>query len=103
MATKKKPTENPFVIVRGRLSGVICGYLESRTTDAIVLTEARQVWRWRGANTVTDLARTGASLTEFTRIAEPAPRVEIQTADVGAVVYCTQEAQANLRQSRWLS
>ena len=101
MAAKKNGRQ-PFVLTRGNKSGVMCGYLVSRGNGVIVLREARQVWRFGGAETLTGLALTGASKTERTRIDKPAPLVELDASDVGAVLYCTPEAEANLRESRWL-
>ena len=98
----KKSVKQPFVLTRGRISGVMCGYLVERTAEVVVLREARQVWRWRGANTMTALAEEGASLTEYTRIDRPAPLVELNAEDVGAVFRCSPAAEENLRQSRWL-
>lgn len=100
MAPKK--SSEPFVLTRGHTTGVMCGYLVDRTADTITLREARQVWRWRGAETLTGLSQRGASLEEYTRIDQPAALVQLSTSDVKAVIHCSAEAEANLRQSRWL-
>jgi hypothetical protein len=99
MAAKSKKR---FVVTRARLSGVMCGYLESQTADEVVLTEARQVWRFGGCETVTGLAKEGSSLKKLTRIDKPAPRVSIQREAGMVILDCSAEAEANLRQSRWL-
>lgn len=107
----KKPTntlppnpnpDQPFVLTRARLTGVMCGYLVHMDADSVVLREARQIWRFGGAETCSGLAEHGASLTETTRIDKPAPLVNIQREPGMAVFNCTQEAEENLRQSRWL-
>lgn len=106
----KKPTalppnpnpEQPFVLTRATLTGVMCGYLVSLTADSVVLREARQIWSFGGAETCSGLAEHGASMTEITRIDKPAPLVNIQREPGMAVFNCTPEAEDNLRKSRWL-
>ena len=102
--TAKKRTRSPrpgvFVIVRATGAGVHCGYLVSQDGDQVQLLEARRIWRWRGANTLHEVALRGASMTEFTRISEPVATITI----IGAheVILCTKEARKNLEVSRWL-
>ena len=101
----KKRANEPFVITRGRDSGVQCGYLVSvsKERDELVLREARQIWRFSGANTLQEVAAKGSDLTTKTRISEPAPALTtIRFSDVCARFECSPEAEANLRQSRWL-
>lgn len=106
MATKKaagKKSSEPFVITRGSQTGVQCGYLVSDTPSGVVLREARQIWRFGGAETLQEVASKGASMTERTRISLPAPaNSRLRAEDVGAVIECSPEAEENLRQSRWL-
>ncbi len=93
-----------YVVTRARLTGVLCGYLvESETTvDEVVLREVRQIWRFGGCETVAGLAHSGASMIEMTRIDKPAPIGRVQREPGFAIFECTPEAEANLRQSRWL-
>lgn len=102
---KKTTKKQPFIITRGRDSGVQCGYLVdvSRERDEIVLREARQIWRFGGAQTLQEVALKGASTTEITRISEAAPGLAtLRFSDVCARYECSNEAEANLRVSRWL-
>lgn len=66
--TKKKKSE--YVIVRSGQSGVWCGALASRDGDAVTLSDARKIWRWRGANTTSDIALNGIDV-EYSRVAPP--------------------------------
>ncbi|HET9554353.1 MAG TPA: hypothetical protein VFP50_15430 [Anaeromyxobacteraceae bacterium] len=101
MATKKKAEQ--FVITRGSQTGVQCGYLVSDTAAGVVLREARQIWRFGGAETLQEVAAKGASMTEKTRISQPAPALStLRRDDVASIIECSAEAEGNLRQSRWL-
>ena len=98
---KPKTKKQPFVVVRTHSAGVHTGYLVSRSDQDVTLREARRIWRWRGANTLHEIALRGASLTEYTRISES---VEAITLTEGIeVIPATAEAEDNLRRSRWLS
>lgn len=93
--------QTSFVIVKTRFGAVYCGYIEDRGPGYARLSEARNIWRWRGANSLNELANTGASLTEYTRISEPCVgSVEIVDAEV--ILECSSAAIDNLQQSRWL-
>lgn len=63
METKKKTaskkTSKPYVIVRTYSAGVHFGRLVSRTGDEVVLDGSRRIWRWRGANTLSEIATKG--------------------------------------------
>lgn len=65
MATKKKASttskKSPAqkVIVRTYSAGVHFGTLRSKDGDEVVLDGARRLWRWRGANTLSEIATKG--------------------------------------------
>jgi hypothetical protein len=87
-----------FVVVRTRNAGVHCGVLAEQAGTAAVLTDARRVWRWRGANSLHELSLTGAAK-EYTRISEAVSRILLT--ECIEVIPTTKEAEQNLRQSRW--
>ena len=91
--------EKSFVIVRSRDAGVHCGTLESIADGGMVtLSDARRIWRWRGANTLSELSQRGADQ-EWTRVSEPVPEIIV----IGAceIIPCSAVARDNLTQSRW--
>ena len=51
-----------FVIVRTYSAGVFAGYLESRNGREVVLTNARRLWYWAGAASLSQLAMSGTTL-----------------------------------------
>jgi hypothetical protein len=105
MAKAGKTKADPFIITRGRDSGVQCGFLVGvdKERDEVLLREARQIWRFGGAQTLQEVAAKGASMTEYTRISEAAPGVAtLRFSDVCARYECSPEAAENLRKPRWM-
>ena len=93
MAKKK-----PFVVVRTYSAGVHVGTLESREGREVVLSDARRLWRWSGANTLNEVALKGVDQ-KYTRVSEPVAAITLMEAI--EVITATAEAQANLTRSRW--
>lgn len=56
--TKTKPR---YVIVRTYSAGVFAGELESRQGQEVVLRNARRLWYWAGAASLSQLAMEGTS------------------------------------------
>ena len=59
METKK--TLKPMVIVRTYSAGVFAGELVSREEKEVVLQNARRLWFWAGASSLSQLAMEGTS------------------------------------------
>lgn len=55
------------VLARGEKSGVFYGTLAEQDGREVRLTNVRNVWRWRGARCLMDLARDGVSRPEECR------------------------------------
>jgi uncharacterized protein DUF6948 len=53
--------ENSYVIVRTYSAGVFAGFLESRNGKEVVLKNARRIWYWDGAASLSELAMHGTS------------------------------------------
>lgn len=87
-----------FVIIRSENSGVHTGTLSAVDGSSVELSDSRRIWRWDGANTLSELSLRGAKL-EYTRISEPVPEIVI----LGAIeiIPCSDAARENLTQSRW--
>ena len=57
-----KPKNNmPYVIVRTYSAGVFAGYLKGREGKEAILVNARRIWFWKGAATLSQLAMSGTS------------------------------------------
>lgn len=95
MATKKS---SPYVLVRTYSAGVHFGKLKKRDGQEVTLEDSRRIWRWKGANTLSELSLRGADQ-DWTRISEPVPSILLlQSIEVIPV---SPEAKKNLSVSRW--
>jgi hypothetical protein len=50
-----------YIIVRTYSAGVFAGTLKSRDKREVVLNNARRIWQWEGAATLSELAERGTS------------------------------------------
>ena len=66
-----------YVIVRTYSAGVFAGILESRTGQEVVLTDARRLWYWSGANSLSQLAVDGTVDPSNCKFPVAVPRVEL--------------------------
>ena len=71
-----------YVIVRTYSAGVFAGTLESQSANGkrIVLSDARRLWYWRGAASLSQLAVSGTSMPGKCKFAVPVPRIEVMEA-----------------------
>ena len=69
------------VIVRTYSAGVHIGEYNiedwKNANDPIILKNARRIWRWRGANTLNEVATVGVNRDEYTRISNPIQFIKI--------------------------
>jgi hypothetical protein len=66
-----------YVIVRTYSAGVFAGYLESRTGQEVVMRNARRIWYWDGAASLSQLAMEGTSKPQNCKFPAPVDRVEL--------------------------
>lgn len=50
-----------YCIVRSANAGVFAGVIESKTGDEVVVSDARRIWYWDGAATLSELSQKGPS------------------------------------------
>jgi len=95
----KQEQHEDVVLLRTQASGVHVGHLVKRTGDrSIQLSGATRVWRWKGANTLSELSQKGGDI-GYTRISEAVPTIELL--DVLEIIPCSVEGAKNLLTSRW--
>lgn len=87
-----------FVLVRTYSAGVHCGVLAAQDGKQVTLSDARRIWRWRGANTLNELSAAGCD-DSYSRISEPVP--EIVLTEAIEIIPCNPVAMDNLSRSRW--
>lgn len=88
------------VLVRTFSAGVHVGTLEVLKCKVVRLKNARIIWRWRGANTLHELANHGADMQHWTRISEPVD--DIVLTEAIEIIPVHPDAVDNLLTSRWL-
>ena len=79
MATKKKSAKK-YVIVRTYSAGVFAGTLERKDGKEVELSDARRIWYWQGAATLSQLAVEGTSKPEGCKFPPEVPRVVLTEA-----------------------
>ena len=67
-------------IIRTYSAGVHVGEVVSLDGKTCVLRNARRIWRWRGANTLNEIALRGVNRKEYTRISETVPSITLTEA-----------------------
>lgn len=65
------------VIVRTTNAGVFAGQFISRKKDVVVLHEARRMWQWHGAATLSQLAVDGTSAPTKCKFPVPVPYITL--------------------------
>lgn len=96
--TAKRAPRGALVVVRTYSAGVHVGRVVARTDATITLADARRLWRWRGANTLHEVALRGVAQ-EYTRLSEPVPTIDL--AEWIEVLPVQAAATESLTSSRW--
>ena len=86
-----------FCVVRTYSAGVHIGVVCEANGTAVLLKNARRLWRWSEARSLNEVANNGVG--EESRISEPVP--EILLTQAIEVIPCTPKARQNLERSRW--
>lgn len=92
MAKAKKGME--YVICRTYSAGVFAGYLEKREGQEVTLREARRLWQWYGAATLSQLAVDGVSKPDQCKFPTAVDKVELLQAI--EIIPCTEKAQESI-------
>ena len=86
------------VLVRTYSAGVHFGTLVSMSGTTCVLSDARRIWRWKGANTLHEMSLSGVD-SGYSRISDPVSEITLSQAI--EVIPVTENAASNLSLSRW--
>lgn len=87
-----------YVVVRTYSAGVHVGELVRLTGREVVLANASRIWRWRGANTLHEIALRGVDAS-YSRISEQVP--EITLTEAIEIIQCSAAAEKILREPVW--
>lgn len=81
-------------IVRADRAGVFFGEIESRTGSEVTMRKVRRIWRWEGANSISQLAVDG---TKAGKICKFSVEVESMTIlGVVEIIPCTAKATQSI-------
>jgi len=83
-----------YVICRTYSAGVFAGYLEERTGQEVVLRNARRIYYWEGAATLSQLATDGTTKPNTCKFPCEVDRVELLNAI--EILDCTRKAQDSI-------
>ena len=83
-----------YVIVRTHSAGVFAGYLESREGQEVVLRNARRLWYWDGAASLSQLAEEGVSKPENCKFPCEVDKVELLQAV--EILQCSEDAKESI-------
>jgi hypothetical protein len=91
--TSKKPTL-PFVLARCTNAGVHAGYLVSEKGGRVKLKDARRIWYWAGAASLSEIAVYGCNPSKLSECRFAAKvDVDLLTADVCELIFCAPAGQ----------
>ena len=95
MVAKKKVSQSrPYVIVRTHSAGAFAGMLISRTGKEVTLADARRLWYWSGAASLSQMAQEGTSKPDQCKF--PAPVDQIILTEAIEIISATQAARASI-------
>jgi len=83
-----------YCIVRTQSAGVFAGYVESCDGAEAVLRDARRIWYWDGAASLSQLAMSGTSKPENCKFPETIDRVTVF--GVVEILDCTETARLSI-------
>lgn len=83
-----------YVIVRTENAGVFAGELQSLVKRKAILTNARRIWYWDGAASLSQLAMEGTSKPENCKF--PIPVKRVQLLQVIEILDVTQKAKDSI-------
>jgi hypothetical protein len=84
----------PYKIVRTYSAGVFAGELESRNGQEVVLRNARRLWYWSGASTLSQIAMEGVKYPDKCKFPCTVDRVELLQAI--EIIDCTESARKSI-------
>lgn len=85
-----------YYIVRCDRAGVFAGNIKERNGREVTMTNARRLWKWSGANTLSDLAVVGTENPGACRFTLEVP--EIILLEAIEIIPCTAVAEKSIRE-----
>ncbi len=92
--TPKEDIAENYVIVRTYSAGVFAGNLKEKNGQEVTLTNARRLWYWKGASSLSELAMKGVAFPNECKF--PCPVSEIILTQAIEIINCTKEARESM-------
>lgn len=83
--------DNKYYIIRADKAGVFAGNIKERNGSEVTLTNARRIWYWEGAASLSQMALEGVKYPKKCRFTVTVP--EITILGVIEIIPCTDEAE----------
>ena len=90
-----KKYNGKYCIVRTYSAGVFAGNVESREGKEVIIKNARRLWYWDGACSLSELALTGTKRSDNCRFSVTVEEIEVIEAI--EIIPCTEEAEASIK------
>ena len=87
--------EKKYVIVRTYSAGIFAGYIKSRAGQEVVMENARRLWYWDGAASLSQLAMEGTCKPENCKF--PCEVSEVILLQVIEIIPTTQKAEKSIK------
>ena len=84
----------PYVIARTYSAGVFAGYLKSRVGKEGTLLNARRLWYWKGAASLSQLSQDGVSAPNDCKF--PCEVPEVTLTEIVEVLPCSEKARLSI-------
>ena len=84
----------PYVIIRADRAGVFAGYLKDHNNGKVQLHNARRLWYWSGAASLSELANNGTKKPNECKF--PAPNKKIIILGVIEIIPATEQARKSI-------
>lgn len=94
-SVKSQEVTGDYYIVRTYSAGVFAGWIKSRNGQEVVMQNARRIWYWDGAASLSQLAMHGTSKPENCKF--PCEVAEIILTQVIEIIPCTAKAQKSIQ------
>jgi hypothetical protein len=91
------PFVGKYCVVRTCTAGVHVGVVKSRRGTETVLTDAKRIWNWQGANTLSEISLDGIATSS--KVSEPVDSIFLTQAT--EFIPCTPKAEKILRNQKW--
>lgn len=84
-----------YYIVRCNRAGVFAGEIESREGQEVKMKNARRLWYWNGACSLSELAKSGTKEPEDCKFTVTIDEIELLEAI--EIIKCTEEAEKSIK------